>query len=84
MRRATRMPAIPNAEEAEKMMPIIREAFVAKGVEPRTLGKHPNGGVMATAIADGETKNEIINELFMHGIVMAEVRHDVFGFAVMR
>jgi len=84
MQQERRMPAIPNAEESERIMPIIREAFAAKGVELATLGVHPKGGVMAKASPDAAAKESLVVRLFAKGIVMAETQQDTFGFAVMR
>jgi len=84
MRQDRRMPAIPNAEEAEKIMPVIREAFAAKGVELEALGVHPQGGVMAKARPDAAAKESLVMRLFAKGIVMAETQQGTFGFAVMR
>ena len=84
MQQERKMPAIPNAEEAERIMPIIREAFAAKGVALEALGIHPQGGVMAKARPDAAAKESLTMRLFAKGIVMAETQQGAFGFAVMR
>ncbi len=79
-----RKPQLPTAEEAERIMPIIRAVFAARGVEPEGLGIHPQGGVTATARPTEAQEAAITERLFGMGIVMARTPQGAFGFAVMR
>ena len=38
------MPTLPNAEEIEKITPIIKDEFVKHGIEIEKIGPHPTAG----------------------------------------
>ena len=75
---------MPTHEEAEKIIPIIKTAFVEAKIELRGIAESPMGGVVATATVPAEKRQGIGCELFGHGIVMVDVGPDYFGFAVGR
>lgn len=75
---------MPTHEEAEKIIPIIKTAFVEAKIELRGIAESPMGGVVATATVPVEKRQGLGCELFGHGIVMVDVGPDYFGFAVRR
>ena len=75
---------MPTHEEAEKIIPIIKTAFVEAKIELRGIAESPMGGVVATAMVPVEKWQGLGCELFGHGIVMVDVGPDYFGFAVRR
>lgn len=77
-------PSLPTHEEAEKIIPMIKEVFENAKVNLETIGEHPMGGVMAKAEIPEEKKEPIQNELFSKGIVLVEIERGTLGFAVCR
>ena len=74
----------PTHEEAEKIIPIIKDVLERANVEIKVIGEHPKGGVMADATLPPEKKDALVSELFGQGIVMVEAPLGGLGFAVCR
>ena len=81
--RGTRpIPTLPNAEEIEKITPIIKDEFAKHGIEIEKIGPHPYGGLVAEARIPVGKIGEMRNALFEHGIVLVSVQAG-WGFAIM-
>ena len=76
-------PRLPNAEEAKRIDPIIREEFKKEGVESVSLSFTSIGGLRAVAAVTPEQQERLTSSLFAHGIILVKIYgRDSWGFAV--
>ena len=74
---------LPNAEEIEKITPIIKDEFGKQNIRIEKIGPHPYGGLVAEARIPVGKIGEMRNALFAQGIILVSVQSG-WGFGVRR